>query len=316
LPARGRAAPSGADRRSRTDRIGPALAAAALRSPAGIAVHVAAGHGVGEGVCPAVFADFRSELAPSRKGASVEANRPKYQVSLGRWELPIELLVVANLLALAFETIPELTPFWRRTLWNFEVFCVAVYTVEYGVRVYRAHPRWKYLVSFYGIIDLLAILPFYLMVAFNLQALRAFRLLRLLRLFKLIRYTDAVFRFHRAFVMARDDLVLFGVSAMIVLYLSAIGIYHFEHEVQPDKYSSVFDALWWAVATLTTVGYGDVYPITAGGRLFTFFVLILGLGFVAVPSGLLASALSRVRAEEAAHQAARKERKHERDWFD
>ncbi|MCU0940311.1 MAG: potassium channel family protein [Burkholderiaceae bacterium] len=127
-------------------------------------------------------------------------------------------------------------------------------------------------------------------MAFNLQALRAFRLLRLLRLFKLIRYTDA--------------------------YLSAIGIYHFEHEVQPEKYSSVFDALWWAVATLTTVGYGDVYPVTAGGRLFTFFVLVLGLGFVAVPSGLLASALSRVRSEEAAQQAARKEKKQERDWFD
>ncbi len=285
------------------------------RAP-GTAVPAAACLGGRAGVPAGARADFGSELAPSPKGESVETSRPKHQVSLGRWELPIELLVVANLLALAFETVPELSPFWRQALWNFEVFCVAVYTVEYGVRVYLAHPRWKYLVSFYGIIDLLAILPFYLMMAFNLQALRAFRLLRLLRLFKLIRYTDAVFRFRRAFVLARDDLVLFGVSALIVLYLSAIGIYHFEHEVQPEKYSSVFDALWWAVATLTTVGYGDVYPVTAGGRLFTFFVLVLGLGFVAVPSGLLASALSRVRSEEAAQQAARKEKKQERDWFD
>ena len=261
-------------------------------------------------------ADFAAELRPTMRDGYVDTNRPAHQVHLGRWELPIEVLVVANLLALAFETLPGLSPFWHGVLWNFEVFCAGVYTIEYGVRLYLARPRWRYATSFYGIIDLLAIAPFYLMLAFNLQAARAFRLLRLLRLFKLIRYTHAVQRFRSAFALARDDLVLFGVSAMIVLYLSAIGIYHFEHEAQPDKYSSVFDALWWAVATLTTVGYGDVYPVTPGGRLFTFFVLVLGLGFVAVPSGLLASALSRVRAEEAAAQVALHERRQERDWRD
>ncbi|MBK9245432.1 MAG: ion transporter [Burkholderiales bacterium] len=246
----------------------------------------------------------------------VEESRPGHHVSLGRWELPIELLVVANLIALAFETLPDLSPFWRQALWSFEVFCAAVYTFEYAVRLHLARPRLKYATSFYGIIDLLAILPFYLMVAFNLQAVRAFRLLRLLRLFKLVRYTKAVQRFRRAFAIARDDLVLFGVSAMIVLYLAAIGIYHFEHEVQPERYASVFDSLWWAVATLTTVGYGDIYPVTPGGRLFTFFVLMLGLGFVAVPSGLIASALSRVRAEEAAQKQAALEKAQEHDWTD
>lgn len=244
------------------------------------------------------------------------AHPSTHHVSLGRWELPIELLVIANLIALAFETLPDLSPFWRLALHNFEIFCAVAYTVEYAFRLYLARPRWKYVTSFYGIIDLLAIVPFYLMLAFNLQAVRAFRLLRLLRLFKLVRYTHAVQRFRRAFAIARDDLVLFGVIALIVLYLSAIGIYHFEHDAQPDKFTSVFDSLWWAVATLTTVGYGDIYPITAGGRLFTFLVLVLGLGVIAVPSGLLASALSRVRAEEQAHHNAALERAHERQWSD
>lgn len=239
-----------------------------------------------------------------------------HHVSLGRWEFPIEVLVVANLVALAFETLPTLSPFWRQALWSFEVFCAMVYTVEYGVRLFLARPRLKYVTSFYGIIDLLAIAPFYFMVAFNLQAFRAFRLFRLLRLFKLVRYTQATHRFRRAFDIARDDLVLFGVIALIVLYLSAIGIYHFEHEAQPEKFSSVFDSLWWAVATLTTVGYGDIYPITPGGRLFTFIVLVMGLGVIAVPSGLLASALSRVRAEEAAAKSAVSERALERQWRD
>lgn len=244
------------------------------------------------------------------------AHPPAHHASLGRWETVIEVLVIANLIALAFESLPGLPPFWHSALWSFEVFCAAVYTVEYGVRLYLARPRWRYVVSFYGVVDLLAILPFWLMAAFNLQAVRVFRLLRLLRLFKLVRYTDAVYRFRRAFLIARDDLVLFGVVALIVVYLSGMGIYHFEHEVQPDKFASVFDGLWCAVVTLTTVGYGDLYPVTAGGRLFTFVVLILGLGVIAVPSGLLASALSRVRAEELAQREAALERAQERHWSD
>lgn len=249
-------------------------------------------------------------------GKERHAHVSAHQVSLGKWELPIELLVIANLLALAFETLPDLSTFWHQTLWSFEVFCAAAYTLEYGIRLYLARPRWKYVTSFYGIIDVLAILPFWLMATFNLQAVRAFRLLRLLRLFKLVRYTHAVERFRRAFAIVRDDLVLFGVVALIVLYLSAIGIYHFEHEAQPENFTSVFDSLWWAVSTLTTVGYGDIYPITVGGRLFTFVVLVLGLGVIAVPSGLMASALSRVRAEEAAHHQAATERAQERQWSD
>lgn len=260
-------------------------------------------------------------MGPATKAHAAEhlharAHPPAHHVSLGRWETVIEILVIANLIALAFESLPALPAFWRDALWSFEVFCAAVYTIEYGVRLYLAQPRWKYVVSFYGIIDLLAILPFWLFSMFDLQAARAFRLLRLLRLFKLVRYTDAVYRFRRAFAIARDDLVLFGVIALIVLYLSGIGIYHFEHEAQPEKIASVFDGLWCALVTLTTVGYGDLYPVTAGGRLFTFLVLILGLGVIAVPSGLLASALSRVRAEEVAQQEAALERAQERHWSD
>ena len=228
-----------------------------------------------------------------------------HHVSLGRWEYLIQLLVVLNLVAFAIETVPTLSAEWREFFWGFEAFSVAVFTVEYVVRLWRARPRWKYVTSFYGIVDLLAILPFYLMLTFDLRSIRAFRLLRLFRLFKLVRFTQAANRFRRAYVIARDELVLFGVTALIVLYLSAVGIYHFEHEAQPERFSSVFESLWWAVATLTTVGYGDIYPVTPGGKLFTFVVLVVGLGFIAVPSGLIASALSRVRAEDAArHHAA------------
>ena len=95
-----------------------------------------------------------------------------------------------------------------------------------------------------------------------------------------------------------EELVLFVAATVVLLFLAAVGIHHFESEAQPDVFTSVFHSLWWAVATLTTVGYGDVYPITAGGRVFTFAVLLVGLGVVSVPAGLVASALSKAREME------------------
>ena len=120
----------------------------------------------------------------------------------------------------------------------------------------------------------------------------------MLRILKLIRYSTAARRFHRAFVIAKDELILFFFVTLILLYLSAVGIYYFESTAQPEQFKSVFHSLWWAVVTLTTVGYGDIYPVTVGGRIFTFFVLMVGLGIVAVPTGLVASALSQARSEE------------------
>lgn len=113
-----------------------------------------------------------------------------------------------------------------------------------------------------------------------------------------MRYSKAIQRFHRAFVIAREEIVLFLIVAAMMIFFAAVGIYYFEAEVQPDKFASIFHSLWWSVATLTTVGYGDVYPVTAGGKAFTGLVLIIGLGIVAVPAGLLASALSKARELE------------------
>jgi len=152
--------------------------------------------------------------------------------------------------------------------------------------------------SFYGLVDLAAIIPFYISSGLDLRAVRVFRLFRLIRILKLLKYNAALNRFRRALQIAKEELILFGLLAGIVLYLSAAGIYFFEYPAQPDQFSSVFHSLWWALTTLTTVGYGDMYPVTIGGKIFTFFVLVVGLGIVAVPTGLVASALSKARSEE------------------
>lgn len=170
--------------------------------------------------------------------------------------------------------------------------------MEYLTRIFIAKKPFKYIFSFYGIIDLLAILPFYLPGSIDLRYLRAFRVFRIFRALKLIRYNKALNRFHIAAGIVKEEIVLFFIVTGILIFLTASGIYFFEHEAQPDHFASIFHSLWWAIVTLTTVGYGDVYPITLGGKMFTFFVLIIGVGIVTVPAGLVATALSQAREIE------------------
>lgn len=207
----------------------------------------------------------------------------------------IQILILLSLIAFAVETLPG-NPAWLKTfLYNFELFCVLVFSVEYLLRIFTADKPLKYILSFYGIIDLLAVLPFYLNLVVDLRSLRAFRVFRLFRAFKLVRYNKALQRIHIAASIIKEEIILFLLVTLIVIFLTATGIYFFEGQAQPETFGSVFHSFWWAIVTLTTVGYGDVYPITLGGRIFTFFVLMIGIGIVTVPAGLMASALSKAR---------------------
>lgn len=219
-----------------------------------------------------------------------------------RWgrvfDLVVQTVIVFSLVTFSIDTLPNLSDSTRAFLRYAEAASVVIFTLEYLLRLYVADSRLGFVFSFFGIIDLMAILPFYLATRFDLRSVRAIRLMRLFRTLKLVRYSKALRRFHRALLIAREELVLFGVAAILLLFLSSVGMYYFENEAQPEAFASVFHSMWWAVCTLTTVGYGDVYPITAGGRVFTFFVLVVGLGIISVPAGLVAAALSKARAVE------------------
>lgn len=212
-----------------------------------------------------------------------------------RFDYFIQILILLSLLSFSLETFPDLTAGQIHVLQLVELFCVIIFSVEYILRLYVADKPLKYALSFYGIIDLLAIAPFYLRFAVDLRVLRAFRIFRVFRALKLIRYNRALNRFHIAFKIIKEELVLFFMTTGILIFLTASGIYYFENNAQPELFSSIFHSLWWAIVTLTTVGYGDVYPITVGGKIFTFFVLIIGVGIVTVPAGLVASSLSKAR---------------------
>ncbi|MDF4202084.1 ion transporter [Maribacter sp. SA7] len=205
----------------------------------------------------------------------------------------IQALIFLSIISFSYETVPDLEPGTRKILKIIEVFCVLVFSIEYLLRIYVADNKFKFIFSFYGVIDFLAILPFYLALGIDLRSLRALRFLRLFRILKLMRYNRAINHFTKAIALAKEEILLFLIVTLILIYFSAVGIYYFENEVQPENFSSIFDSLWWAIITLTTVGYGDVYPITVGGKVFTFFILMIGLGIVAIPTGIISSALTK-----------------------
>jgi len=208
----------------------------------------------------------------------------------------IQILILLSLITFTVETLPDNSKNMIDFLKYFELFCIIIFSIEYLLRIYVSEKPFRYIFSFYGVIDLFAIFPFYLRGAYDLRALRAFRIFRIFRALKLIRYNKALKRFHIAAKIVKEEIVLFLIVTFI--FLASAGIYFFENEAQPEVFTSVIHSGWWAIVTLTTVGYGDVYPITVGGKIFTFFILLIGVGIITIPAGLVASALSKAREIE------------------
>ena len=213
----------------------------------------------------------------------------------------IIVLILLNVLAVLLETVESLDQQYGQFFHRFEIFSVVIFTIEYLLRLWTCtyderylHPvrgRLKYMISWEAIVDLMAILPFYLpfILAFDSRSIRALRLFRLLRLFKLGRYSNAVMLLGKVIQYRKEQLIITFSGVMILLIISSTFMYYIEKEAQPVDFSSIPSTMWWGVATLTTVGYGDVTPITPLGKFFGAFIAILGIGAFAVPAGILAT---------------------------
>ena len=216
-------------------------------------------------------------------------------------------LIIANMIAIILTSIESINSRYGFYFYIFEFFSIVIFTIEYLFRFWsivadKKYSKYKtnfkkrlhFLYSPMSIIDLLAILPFYLPLLFGIDLifLRVFRLFRLL---KLIRYTKFLLDI---FNDEKNNLIsAFGIMLFFIL-ISSMGIYIVEHKGQPEIFSSVLDSLWWSVVTLTTVGYGDTVPITLLGKIFAAFIMIIGVGLVALPTGIIASSFSKRNRSE------------------
>lgn len=223
----------------------------------------------------------------------------------GGWARAVEIglivLIALNVLAVMLETIPEYHARYKLAFDLFETVSIVVFSVEYLARLWvapEAHPalragrvRWRYLRSPMALIDLMAILPSLLafVVPFDLRTLRVFRLLRV---FKLTRYSSAMAMLLTVLQEEARSFFAGFFILFVLLVLAATGAYLAEHRAQPEDFGSIPHAMWWAMATLTTVGYGDVTPITAVGRIFGGLVTVVGVGMAALPAGILASGMN------------------------
>ncbi len=173
-------------------------------------------------------------------------------------------LIVISLISFCLETLPDLSPETTFWLYVVEVVTVGLFTLEYFLRIIVASNRPRFLFSFYGLVDLVAVLPFYITVGIDLRAIRVLRLLRVFRVLKFFRYTKALDRLRRAFSVIKEELIIYLFATGLIVFVSSVGIYYCERDAQPEVFSSIFHSLWWSVVTLTTVGYGDAVPVTVG----------------------------------------------------
>lgn len=219
------------------------------------------------------------------------------------FDYSIMSLIILNLIAIILDTVSSIHTTFQPVFRIFEIFSISVFSIEYLMRIYVAdltHPSTskfrsilKFMFSVYGLIDLMAILPFYLpfLIKVDLRFLRILRLIRFVRIFKFNRYNNSLNLIWSVIKDKKTELTTTGFMAMLVIVIAAILMYYVEGEKQPQAFPNILASFWWAIATLTTIGYGDIVPITPLGKLLSGIIALLGVGLVALPTGLISAGL-------------------------
>ncbi len=225
--------------------------------------------------------------------------------------LGLFLLIALNVLAVILESVQSFDDRFHLLFQVFETISVAIFSVEYGLRLWSAvcdsryaHPLWgrlRFAFTPMALVDLLAVLPFFLAFAtYDLRFIRALRLFRMARIAKLGRYSEAIRLLGRVVLRCREELLITVMLMLFLVVLTSSLMYFAENDAQPDKFPDIPTAMWWSIVTLTTVGYGDVFPITAMGKVFAALVALFGVGMVALPTGILgASFIEELRKQNA-----------------
>ena len=209
----------------------------------------------------------------------------------------IYILIIANVIAMILESHVSIKNVYGSYFHIFEAISIYIFSLEYLYRIRLSFQEkkmkgvYKYVFSAYGLIDLISILPFFLnqLVKVDGRFLRILRLFRLTRIFKLGRGSSSLKLFIKALNGVKNELKFTLFLSLLAILFSASAIYYLEHEAQPEKFSSITESIWWATVSLATVGYGDVYPVTAGGKIFASIISLIGIGIVAIPTGIISA---------------------------
>ena len=217
------------------------------------------------------------------------------------FEYFIVTLIILNVVSIALDTIRDMDPTLMLTLRTFESISIVIFSVEYLLRIYisdLSHPATtrfrsalRFIFSFFGLIDLMAIVPFYIpfLIKADMRFLRIVRLIRFFRIFKLSRYNSTLQLIWDVMKEKRSEFLMTFFISFLMLLISAFLMYYVESPVQPEKFKNIFSSLWWAVATLTPLGYGDVAPVTTTGKVISAIVAIIGIGLIALPTGIISA---------------------------
>lgn len=239
----------------------------------------------------------------------------------------IMLLIVLSIVAVIVQSEKTLNDKYFDIFFWFEVVAVVIFTLEYLARIYTARLAYpdlspgravlKYMLSPMAIVDLLAIAPFYMELAasfmggtevFDMRFIRVLRLMRLLRIFKLNRYSSSLQLIGDVMREEKEKLYMTLFMTAILLVLASALVFTVEHEGQPDQFPNIYASMWWAIATLTTVGYGDVYPATGLGKILAGVIALLGIGLVALPTGILSGSFVQAMNDQKEREAEERRR--------
>ena len=217
--------------------------------------------------------------------------------NFSRFDAFIYILIIANILAMILESHSFMKDRFGQIFSLFELISILIFTVEYFYRIYMSYKEKKlkgvfsYVFSFFGIIDFISILPFYIkqFVLIDGRFFRILRLFRLSRIFKLGRESKSLKLFIKALSAVKNELKFTFFLSLLCILFSASAIYFLENEAQPEVFSSITASLWWATVSLATVGYGDVVPLTVWGKVFAGFISLVGIGVVAIPTGIISA---------------------------
>jgi voltage-gated potassium channel len=222
-----------------------------------------------------------------------EANTPYGKL----FDIVLLLLILMSVGLVMLESVPAINARYHSILIVFEWTLTIIFSIEYSLRVYCVKNRWRYITSFYGIIDLISILPFYLGFFFTaskyLSSIRILRLLRIFRIFNLTQFTHGKNVLAIGLKESKDKIIVFLSYVLLIVVVIGSIMFIVEHDHPESGFTSIPISIYWAIVTLTTVGYGDISPVTSLGQFLASLVMIIGYGIIAVPTGIVTMEMNK-----------------------